>query len=509
MNRISISPLIIAILFSSLASAQKTKVAGDNFPQLFEKYIQEALQQWKTPGLAVVVVKDHQVVFKKAFGVRDKRTNVAYTTSTLSTCASTTKAMTAVCLGMLVDEGRVKWNDVVANIFPEFKLSNPYLTAEVKVKDLLTHNAGLGNADLLWVFGYTPAEIIRRMQFIPPAYSLRASFIYQNLMYLVAGELIKKVSGKSWSEFITDRIFKPLGMNATHAAYSTIAPEEPKTTPHFKDRNLNDSIKTIEYLSEDNVGPAGGVWSCADDMAKWLQFLLDSAQFNGKRFLKAETFAELFKPQAIVPESEFYPTIRFTRPHWMTYGLGWFQHDYRGKMVQFHTGSLDGLVAIAGMIPDDRIAVYVFGNLDHSEIRHALMYKAFDLWSFRDNKTDWSADLFNLYKGFADSAKKREADQLAKRVTDTRPSLPLTAYVGKYVNEIYGAVDLLIEKDSLILNLPDGISLRLRHWNYDTFQGEYNYWWFGKSFVHFSVNTEGNISALSLEGISFNKENRK
>ena len=417
MNRLSIHLFLGAILFPFLLTAQKKVTDNDKaivdakIPEVFDSYIQNALQSWKTPGLSVVVVKDDHVVFKKAFGVQDLRTKVPYTTATLSTCASTTKAMTAACMGMLVDEGLVKWNDVVADVLPEFKLFNPYATAEIKIKDLFTHNTGLGNADLLWVFGYSREEILRRMKFIPTAYSLRSSYIYQNLMYMVAGEVIKKVSGKSWDEFITERIFKPLGMNNTYADYSTIAPTTARTTPHFKDRDNRDTIKAINYLSEDNVGAAGGVWSCADDMSKWLQFLLDSAQLNGKRLLKPETFAELFKPQAIVPSTQFYPTIQLTHPHWMTYGLGWFQHDYRGKMVQFHTGSLDGLVAIAGMIPDEHLAIYIFGNLDHSEIRHALMYKAFDLWCFHDNKNDWGNEFFRLYTGLTDTAKKERRNR--------------------------------------------------------------------------------------------------
>jgi CubicO group peptidase (beta-lactamase class C family) len=350
---------------------------------------------------------------------------------------------------------------------------------------------------------------LRRMKFIAPAYSLRSSYIYQNLMYMVAGEVIKKVSGKSWDEFITERIFKPLGMNNTYADYSTIAPTTARTTPHFKDKDNRDTIKAINYLSEDNVGAAGGVWSCADDMSKWLQFLLDSAQLNGKRLLKPETFAELFRPQAIVPVTQFYPTAQLTHPHWMTYGLGWFQHDYRGKMVQFHTGSLDGLVAIAGMIPDEHMAVYIFGNLDHSEIRHALMYKAFDLWCFHDNKNDWGNDLFKLYTGLSDTAKKREEEQAAKRVMNTHPSFTLSTYTGKYVSELYGNAEITFTNDSLVLKLPDHISLSLRHWNYDTFQGYYNNWWFGKSVVQFLTNAEGSISGFSMDGILFNKETPK
>ena len=514
MKKMSFYTGLFLFLSPLLVTAQKKGTAqnpdNSKWPVLFDNYIQNALLTWKTPGLSVIVVKDSVVVFKKAYGVQDIGNKTPYTTATLSTCASTTKAMTAVCMAMLVDEEKVKWSDVVSDILPEFKLADPYATAEITIKDLFTHNTGLGNADLLWVLGYPRSEILHRMQFVPPAYSLRSSYIYQNLMYMVAGEVIKKISGKTWDEFITERIFTPLGMKNTFSGYSKITTPSLRTTPHFKDSDDKDSIKAISYLTDDNVGAAGGVWSCADDISKWLRFLLDSTKANGKQLLKPETFRELFKPQAIVPAAQFYPTLQLTKPHWTTYGLGWFQHDYRGKMVQFHTGSLDGLVAICGMIPDSRTAVYIFGNLDHSEIRHALMYKAFDLWTFADNNTDWSTDFYKLYKNITDTARKRETEQLAKQVKGTQPSLPLKEYAGKYSNKIYGNTEVVITNDSLTLQFSGSkFNLSLRHWNYDTFRGWYNYWWWGKSFVQFSIDVSGKVSRLSLDGIIYDKENQK
>jgi len=199
-------------LFTSAQKKQDKVSSRSQASALFDTYIQSALQTWKTPGLSVAVVKDGNIVFKKAYGVKELGNPDIYTTSTLSTCASTTKAMTAVCMAMLVDEGKIKWTDIVTDVLPEFKLSDPYITSQVTVKDLFTHNAGLGNADLLWVFGYPRSEILHRMQAIPLAYSLRASFIYQNLMYMTAGEVIKKISEEKkgivfllWGRFAQDK----------------------------------------------------------------------------------------------------------------------------------------------------------------------------------------------------------------------------------------------------------------------------------------------------------------
>ena len=500
--------MLNSTLFAQKAIADKETLTEAQLPEIFDNYIQNALPTWKTPGISVVVVKDGNVVLKKGFGVQNITDKTPYTTATLSTCASTTKAMTAICMAMLVDEGKIKWSDIVTDILPEFKLSNPYVTAEIRVKDLFTHNTGLGNADMLWVLGYSRDEILRRMQAIPLSYSLRSSYTYQNLMYMVAGEVIKKISGKTWDEFITERLFKPIGMTNTYADYSKIPTSAAKTTPHFKDKDKQDEVRTIGYLTGDNVGAAGGVWSCADDISKWLQFLQDSTKLNGKRLLKAETFAELFKPQALIPPNDFYPPVKLTQPHWTSYGLSWFQHDYHGKMAQFHTGSLDGLVAIFGMIPEERISIYVFGNLDHTEIRHALMYKAFDLWSFHDNTKDWSNDLFNLYKGLNDNANKKEAESLAKRVLNSHPSLALEAYSGKYVNKIYGDAEVTFVNDFLTVKQPNNFNFPLQHWHHDTFTGSSINWWWGKSIVQFSLDNEGHVAGFSIDGIAYIKEKK-
>ncbi|MBS1917261.1 MAG: serine hydrolase [Bacteroidetes bacterium] len=475
-----------------------------NNPAVFEQYIKQAMQLWKTPGLSIVVIKDDNVVYKNAFGVTQLGKPDPFTTSTLSICASTTKAMTAVCMGMLVDEGKVKWTDKVSDVYPALKLYDDYATSEITVKDLFTHNTGLGNADLLWVLGFPLDTIIYRMRFIKPAYSFRSSFIYQNLMYMVAGEVIHKISGKTWDEFIKERLFSPLGMDHTYPVYAQSVNEPSHISPHWM---YDDSVvKPIPFIDTKGIDAAGGVWSCANDIAKWVKFILDSASINGKRLLTAGTFEELFKPQSIVTDEEFYPTQQVTKPHWKTYGLGWFQEDYRGKMVQFHTGSLDGAVAIIGLIPDQHFGVYIFANMDHTELRHALMYKAMDLWCFNDNANDWSKDLYKLYVGLKKKSKDRGKEEEAKRVMNTKPSLPLSSYAGEYTNEIFGDAQVVFANDSLRLKFPKENNLRLSHWNYDTFLGKYDYDWNDKTTVRFSLDNEGKVSQFEIDGLVYTKK---
>ncbi|HVM88321.1 MAG TPA: serine hydrolase [Puia sp.] len=499
MNRIGI--ILLLLLNSNISFSQKNK----NNPSLtFESYIQATMKEWKTPGMSVVVVKDGKVVFKNAYGVTTLGKPDPFTTSTLSICASTTKAMTAVCMGMLVDEGKIKWSDKVSDIYPALKLKDDYASSELTIKDLFTHNSGLGNADWLWVTGQELDTIIYKMRFIKPAYSFRSSFIYQNLMYMIAGEVIHKVSGKTWPDFIMERLFAPLGMAHTYPVYRLSLNEPGHITPHWM---YDDSVvKPIPYIDTKGIDAAGGVWSCADDIAKWVSFLLDSASVNGKRLLKEETFHELFKPLAMVTDDQFYPTQEITKPHWKTYGLGWFQEDYRGNMLQFHTGSLDGAVAIIGLIPDMHFGIYIFANLDHTELRHALMYKAIDLWCFNDNSQNWSKDFFALYKNRKLKEKRREEEKEAKRVLNTIP-MEMSAYEGKYHNEVFGDAEVIFHNDSLLLKYPNNISAYLTHWNYNSFVGKFNYDWFEKSWITFSVNELGKITQFDMDGMPYKKIN--
>jgi CubicO group peptidase (beta-lactamase class C family) len=486
-----------------LLASKPLAVAQMPHAKLLDEFAQQALPLWQTTGMAMAVVKNGETVFKKGYGVTDIRTQKPFTTQTIAFCASTTKAMTAACLAMLVDDGLLKWDDKLKKVLPGFRLYDPYVSDEITVKDLLTHNTGLGNGDLLWLFGYNADSILQRMQFMKPAYSLRSSFIYQNLMYVVAGEVIKKVSGKPWKTVIRQRIFEPLGMRNTYAHFKDAAKEPSLMTPHY---NYGDTlIQPIANIDFGEYDPAGSVVSNIDDITKWMQFLQDSAMINGKRLISAENFSALFKPQAIIPANEFYPTAKFTQPHWTTYGLGWFQQDYRGKMIQFHTGSLDGSIAIFGFVPDEKMSFYFFGNLDHSEIRHALMWKAIDLWCFNDNSKDWSTLLYHMYKGFSDSAASREKAKFAPLKTTSPPSLPLVDYTGTYQHPVYGLATVALKNGLLSIQFPNQFGIALTHWQHNTFKGQYSYDWFGKTLLRFELNTAGAVSKFEWDGFEYER----
>lgn len=487
---------VCALVAQPAAVARQSPLAG------LDTAVARAVADWRTPGLAIAVVKDGQVVFSKGYGVREVGKPAAVDTQTLFAIGSTTKAMTAALVGMLVDEKKLDWDDPVVKHLPWFQLKDPYLTREITVRDLLTHRAGLGNADYLWYGQVTePREILRRVRLLDASYSLRSSFIYQNVMYAAVGAVIEAAGGQSWEQMLRARIFEPLGMRGSIATAATLARQPNVARPHDI---IDGQLRAIDNAAVDGVAPAGSVWSSVQDMAKWMQMLLDGGTANGRVLLKPETVAELFKPQTMVTPQAFYPTARLTKPHWMTYGLGWFQQDYRGRAVDFHTGSIDGMVAIHGLIRDERLGVYVLANRDHTEVRHALMLDVFDRYTGAGGR-DWSAELLKLYGDMQHEADERRKAEEAKRVTGTSPSLPLDRYAGTYADPLFGEVIVSIESGKLRVRRGTAYAGPLEHWNYDTFRARWDAAWRGTALMTFAVDANGRPATLRAFGGTFRR----
>jgi CubicO group peptidase (beta-lactamase class C family) len=473
----------------------------------FDEYVAKGVADWQIPGLAVAVVKDGEVVFAKGYGLRELGRPEPADTDTLFAIGSTTKAMTAAALAILVDEGKLGWDDPVTKHLPWFQLHDPVVTREVTVRDLLTHRAGLPNADFLW-YGrdHAPRDILFRMRYLPQETSLRSHFTYQNVMYAAAGAVVAEVSGTTWEDFVRTRLFEPLGMNGATLTFSGLAGKPNVASPHFR---IDGAVQVIENEIVDPVAPAGSVWSSVSDMAKWMRFLLEGTTPGGTRLLKQETLDELFRPQTLVDRDEFYPTQRLTHPKWMTYGLGWFQHEYRGRAVDFHTGSIDGMVAIHGLIRDERLGVYVLANLDHAELRHALMYRVFDLYQGGDGPLrDWSADLLELYGSLSKEAEEKRAELEAKRIPGTRPSLPPEGYLGVYSDPLAGEASVSTSGDVLRLSLGPRLAGTLEHWHHDVFRVSWDRRWQSKAFVSFHLDVEGEVESFDIDGLEFHHAGR-
>ena len=491
--------------FLSLAGAANAQVSNttlDAKAAEMDAYVTRAVSDWHVAGLSIAIVKDGRIVFAKGYGVRELGKPEPVDTSTLFAIASTTKALTAASIGMLVDEGKLKWDDPVTKYLASLQLQDPYVTRELTVRDLLTHRAGLGNADYLWDVADLPiSEITSRLRYVKPAYSLRSGFIYQNVMYMMAGEVVRVVSGMPWDKFVDTRIFQPVGMRSAVPSLSLVPAGANVASPHV--RYGADTVRVIRNTSTQSVSSAGAIWAPVSDMARWMMFLLDTGKVGGKRLLKPETVAELFTPQVIVPPDEFYPTMEFTKPHWMTYGLGWFQHDYQGRKLDFHTGSLAGMVAITGLVRDERFGVFVQANVDHAEVRHALMYKAIDLY-LGNPQRDWSRDLFALYERRRARGDSARMARDARRIKGTRPSLALSKYAGVYEDSLLGRIRVTEAAGKLRIELGRSYKGSLDHWQYDTFRAQYDDRWQGTDLVSFTIG-EGVASALHIGGTTLTR----
>ncbi|MEO8499626.1 MAG: serine hydrolase [Vicinamibacteria bacterium] len=489
-----------------LHAAQRRESRPDPLPG-FDAQVAQAVKDWRAPGLAIAVVKDGALVFSRGYGVRDLGRPEPIDTHTLFAIGSTTKAMTAAAIGMLVDEKKLDWDDPVTKHLPWLALKDAALTREVTVRDLLTHRAGLPNADFLW-YGQSnsPRTILDRLRLVEPSYPARSSFIYQNIMYAAAGAVIESVSGLPWERFIESRIFRPLGMTDSISTAAALGSHENRAEPHFM---IDGTVARIENVSVDGVAPAGSIWSSVDDMSRWMRWLLAGGVTpapESRRLLSEATLNELFQPQTMVTRAAFYPTARITKPHWTTYGLGWFQQDYAGEKVDFHTGSIDGMVAICGLIRSEGIGVYILSNLDHAELRHALMLTVFDRLLGRAPR-DWSSEFRALYAKIEKEGAEEGAKEEGLRTTGTHPSLPLTAYAGRYSEPLFGDVDVSMDRDleHLRARYGDAFTGRLEHWNFDTFRARWDAKWRGHSSASFILDPNGKPAELRLMGATFRR----
>lgn len=482
-----------------LQAQQTAKRAPDM--AAFDRYVARAARDWKVPGLAIAVVKDDSLVFAKGYGVIELGKPAAVNEHTRFAIGSTTKAMTVAALAMLADEGKLSFDDLVIDHLPDFRLYDPYVTRELTIRDLLTHRTGLPGTDMLWVFdSYPTSELIRRVRYVKPVTSFRSHWEYQNVMYAVAGAIVEQASGMSWEDFLRKRIFTPLGMTETIPLVAELPGKPNVAIPHAE---LNDTVKVVPVRTTDPVASAGSVWSSVHDMSIWMRFMLDSGRVGTRRLIKPETFREIVAPEIRAPPDE-YPATELAQPRIFTYALGWFVEDYQGETVWMHTGSIDGMSAIIGLLPGRRTGVYVLANLDHAELRHALMYRVFDMYEGNAPR-DWSSELHTLYANLDKQASEAQARRDSARARNTHPSLPLQSYAGSYTDSTYGNVDISFTGGTLRFRFVKGDAQPLEHLEYETFKAKADSPADPSPVVTFVPDGSGGVSALRVFGQTFKR----
>ncbi len=483
-------------------------LAGRRFLPGFNHYVERVREKWGVPGIAVAVVKDGKLVFARGYGVRKKGGTAPVTPKTLFGIASNTKAFTAAALAILVDEGKIGWDEQVIKYLPSFRMYNPYVTREITVRDLLTHRSGLGlgAGDLLfWPrTTYSRKEIMRRVQFIKPRFSFRSRFAYCNLLYMVAGEIIPAVTGKEWGEFIEERIFKPLGMNYSNTSIKEFRPGDEIASPHTE---INGRVVPVEYENLDNAAPAGAINSNVLDMAKWMIVQLNRGLIRKSpeiRLFSKRASREMWSPQVFIPIREYPSELSGIKPNFFAYGLGWMLRDYHGHKIVYHTGSIKGMVSKVTLVPDLRLGIVVLTNQESREAYEAITYKILDHY-LNLPTTDWIVAFEKARERRMKMAREIMEKLRLKRVKGTKPSLALSRYAGKYVDRWYGEMSIEKRGDKLIMRFshtPDLVG-ELEHWHYDTFVVR----WKDRSlnadaFVTFYIDYKGDIEAVKMRPVS-------
>src|SRR6266536_4470221 len=401
----------------------------------------------------------------------------------------------------LKKKNRLAFDDPVQKYLPQLQHADPYVTRELTVRDLLTHRVGFGDPDYLWSnSGLDFATIVHRLRLVPATTSFRSKFQYNNVTYSLAGDVAAHAAGTTWGALLHTRIYAPLGMTESYADASELqaAGVTDLSSPHGI---LRDTVRVLPAPLNgiDGIAPAGSAFTTATDMAKWLRFLLDSGRVAGRRLVSPQNFAELFKPQQTLARP-FFPTASLVHPHFQAYGLGWILQDYRGEFVAMHTGSIEGRSAIVGLLPDRRVGVAIFTNLDHSELRHALMYTVFDRYIGPSNPVhDWSAEMRAMYKGLADSARVAQAAEESKRIIGTHPTLPLERYAGTYADSLYGTATVGLTNGRLTLQAGTA-SGQLEHWQYDLFRLTWADPFWDPAYVAFAIDPAGSVGELRIVG---------
>ena len=485
--------LLFAFIVASRAAAQVAPLEG------FDDYVNKAIKDWEVPGIAIAIVKDDKIVLAKGYGVRELGKAAPVDERTIFAIGSSSKAFTATALAMLVDEGKIKWDDPVTKYLPGFELYDPYAAKEMTVRDLLCHRSGLARGDLMWYgSAYSREELLRRTRYLKPSWSFRSQFGYQNLMYLAAGQIIPAVTGQSWDDFIKERIFKQLDMSSSSTSIKDLKSSDNTATPHAK---IDDKIVTIPWRNIDNIAPAGAINSNVLEMTAWVRLQLNQGTFAGKRLLSSGAVSETQKSQMIIPYDPPW-SLMFPEAHFLTYGMGWFLYDYRGRKVVDHGGNIDGMSALVAFIPEEKLGLVILTNLSGSDLRTALKYRIFDAF-IGGEKKDWSAIHQKTMKGFEEQGKAAEKKRIDERVKETKPSLTLDKYAGTYSDEMYGELKVAQdESGKLVIRYGQAFIGDLEHWHFDTFQATWRDRGLGKALVTFALNASGKVESVNIQNLT-------
>ncbi|MBJ6117455.1 serine hydrolase [Pontibacter sp. BT310] len=501
-SRISYTWLcLVFCLLLQPAFAQKANTAS-TITKL-DAYYQKALKDWDVPGMAIAIVKDDSVIFAKGYGVLNNKTGGQVDANTIFGIASNTKAYTSAALATLVDAGKIKWTDKVNQYIPYLKMYNPYVTENLTIEDLLSHRAGLKtfSGDLLWYnTNYSREEIIRRMQYLEPAYGFRDGYGYSNLMFITAGQVIENVTGKTWENYIKETFFQPLGMNRSYTSVNELKGVQNVASPHGFDAAEKPVATTLNAW--DNWNPAAGIFTSVNQQAQWMRLQLNRGTYKGKKIFSENASRHMWQAHNPIPVSkgaeEFTPSTHFNAT-----GLGWFVSDYEGRKMVYHGGGHEGMNSRTVLAPEENLGIVILTN-SMSSIMTPLANYTLDQFFGVQNGRDWSQFLLDMTA----KAKKEQAEAAAKapkekKKSKSRPTMDLSAYTGTYHSQLYGNATVTLKNGKLDLQLEPAQTLggTLNYWQHDIFDLDWknDFALLTPTRVRFLVGEDGTISQMRLD----------
>lgn len=460
---------------------------------------ERALSKFEVPGMAVAVVKNGEIVTAQGFGRRRLDASEPVDEHSLFGIASISKTFTATLLAILVDEGRLRWDNPVNRYLPDFQLADPFASREIRVRDLLIHNSGLGEVSggTIWYGSdLSRAEVAQRLRYLPPKASFRSRFAYQNVTFLVAGLVAQAAAGKDWDELICERIFAPLGMARSSTSIKDLMQRENTAQPHALIRG---QVRTVPIRSHDNVGPAASINTSAVELAQYALLHLAGGEFAGRRLFTAERAAELWSAQTAIPIEAPHPALQPLKPRFLSYGLGWYLRDYRNRLVAYHSGGVDGYRTLLTLLPEEHLGVIVLSNQE-TAITHALTYTILD-HELGVSGFDWLAAFAAAEADWRREDETGKHARLSTRAAHTRPSLPLERYTGSYADPLVDEVTITLEGDGLVLRFrhTPAFTADLSHWHYDTFRLHWRDPYIPDGLVTFPLDSQGQVSHLELD----------
>jgi CubicO group peptidase (beta-lactamase class C family) len=467
--------------------------AQNPLPNDFDQWIEAGMEQWNIPGMAIVIVKDDSIFLMKGYGVRKLGEAAKVNEHSLFGIASVSKHMTSTALAILVDEGKLSWDDRVADIIPWFELSDPWVTAHVTVRDLLTHRVGVGRMlgnRLQFMTDANRDDVIRAMKYHEFEKPFRSGFVYSNVMYSTAGQLIEYITGTTWDAFLKSRLFEPLGMQNTNTSITAISRNTNAAWPH---QEIEKEVIAIPRRNWDNAGPAGGVNSTMHDLALWLRFQLGTpGSLNETELVQSATMHEIHKPQVSLGSTGAYGAQ-------VSYGLGLYVRDYNGTRMLSHGGATDGFNTSAYLLPEHNLGIVVVSNV-FSRFNEAVCMTIIDDFLQIDN-TNWNDQYFKAYESLYESTAKHREEIHANRKPDMHPRLALEYYTGNYNHPLYTKAVVSIGPEGLELQLWDNPDLiaDLEHWHYDTFRAIWRNPAMREEFVSFTYDKQGHVNEMHIE----------